>query len=41
MVMPPMHGMLLGMLTIIVPAFCVCAGIAFLAYRRRDPARGD
>jgi hypothetical protein len=30
------HAMLAGMVIMVVPAFFVCAGIAMMAYRRRD-----
>jgi len=31
-----LHAMLNGMVIMVVPAFVVCAGIAMMAYRRRD-----
>jgi hypothetical protein len=36
MVMPmTLHEMLPAMLIVVVPAFLICSGITFLAYRRR------
>jgi hypothetical protein len=35
------HAMLSGMVIMVVPAFLVCAGIAMMAYRRRDKSAGD
>ncbi len=35
------HAMLTGMVIMVVPAFLVCAGIATMAYRRRDKSAGE
>ena len=35
------HAMLSGMVIMVVPAFLVCAGIALMAYRRRDKSAGE
>jgi hypothetical protein len=35
MALPTVHSMLPAMIVMVVPAFLVCAGIAYLAYRRR------
>jgi hypothetical protein len=35
------HAMLTGMVIMVAPAFFVCAGIAMMAYRRRDKSAGD
>jgi hypothetical protein len=32
-----MHAMLTAMIILMVPAFLICAGVAFLAYRKRKP----
>ena len=31
-----MHGILAGMLLLMVPAFLVCTGLALMAYRKRN-----
>jgi hypothetical protein len=36
-----MQAMYGGMLILILPAFGVCAGIALMAYRRRDRFAGE
>jgi hypothetical protein len=36
-----MHAMLSGMLIMVVPSFFVCAGIAMMAYRRRNKSAGE
>ena len=41
-VMPgSVHAMLSGMVIMVVPAFLVCAGIAIMAYRRRNKSAGE
>ena len=34
--LPSVHAMLPAMVIMVIPAFFVCAGIAVMAYRRRD-----
>jgi hypothetical protein len=34
--LPSVHAMLPAMVIMVIPAFVVCAGIAVMAYRRRD-----
>lgn len=36
-----MHAMLSGMAIMVVPALVVCAGIAMMAYRRRNKSVGE
>ncbi len=40
--MPPsVHAMLTAMVIMVVPALFICAGIAMMAYRRRNNSTGD
>ena len=41
MTLPSVHAMLPAMIVMVVPAFLVCAGMAVLAYRRRNPSSND
>jgi hypothetical protein len=34
------HAMLSGMVVMVLPALCICVGIAIMAYRRRDKFAG-
>jgi hypothetical protein len=34
--LPTVHSMMPAMLVLIVPAFLVCVGITYVAFRRRD-----
>jgi hypothetical protein len=36
--LPSVHTMLPSMVVLIVPSFFVCAGIAYLAWRGRNPS---
>jgi hypothetical protein len=36
-----MRAMLGGMVILVLPAFLVCVGITFMAYRRRDKFIGE
>lgn len=36
-----MHAMKGGMLILVLPSFFVCAGITWMAYRRRDKFAGE
>jgi hypothetical protein len=36
-----MHAMRGGMLVLVLPPFCICTGIALMAYRRRDRFAGE
>lgn len=33
-----MRAMMVGMLLLMIVAFCICAGITVMAYRRRHPS---
>jgi hypothetical protein len=39
--LPTVHSMLPAMAVMVLPAFFVCAGIAAMAYRRRDKSAGE
>jgi hypothetical protein len=39
--LPSVHAMLPAMAIVAGPAFCVCLGIALMAYRRRDRSAED
>jgi hypothetical protein len=39
--LPSVHSMLPAMVIMVVPSFFVCAGIAWLAWRKRDQSGGE
>jgi hypothetical protein len=39
--LPSVHAMLPAMVILVIPAFAVCAGIAVMAYRRRDESSAE